>query len=328
MPPENPRSCRPSRSRGPSPRPPARPPKPAPHLCAPSAPFPSKGRPCRALPQGFFESRRGLIRCTTPGAKRKAAGLETSERVIACRTKRARNSDCEERRKRFGCRDGWQATAGAPAGGLPLQAGGATGPYGAHRPNATQARRLRCRGPAGARSRRPSTSISTGALPRGLSLKGATLGEPGCRPLNRTNRLDVIYYLRPGQLTLMRPVRPCYPAARRLCASPSCASSSSRLLHPPPRSPHSPVMPLSPSSSQSHSLFHFPQAVHAAVDGQGEVLEQLLQLEDVAAQFVAARRDARCSDRLSIWTWTHWGLNPGPSACEADVIPLHHVPLT
>ena len=26
--------------------------------------------------------------------------------------------------------------------------------------------------------------------------------------------------------------------------------------------------------------------------------------------------------------WTHWGLSPGPSACEADVIPLHHVPLT
>ena len=24
--------------------------------------------------------------------------------------------------------------------------------------------------------------------------------------------------------------------------------------------------------------------------------------------------------------WTHWDLNPGPSACEADVIPLHHVP--
>ena len=27
------------------------------------------------------------------------------------------------------------------------------------------------------------------------------------------------------------------------------------------------------------------------------------------------------------WLWTHWDLNPGPSACEADVIPLHHVPL-
>ena len=24
--------------------------------------------------------------------------------------------------------------------------------------------------------------------------------------------------------------------------------------------------------------------------------------------------------------WTHWDLNPGPSACEADVIPLHHEP--
>ena len=24
--------------------------------------------------------------------------------------------------------------------------------------------------------------------------------------------------------------------------------------------------------------------------------------------------------------WTHWDLNPGPSACEADVMPLHHEP--
>ena len=29
----------------------------------------------------------------------------------------------------------------------------------------------------------------------------------------------------------------------------------------------------------------------------------------------------------SVCAWTHWDLNPGPSACEADVIPLHHVPL-
>ena len=34
------------------------------------------------------------------------------------------------------------------------------------------------------------------------------------------------------------------------------------------------------------------------------------------------------SSALSWWyAWTHWDLNPGPSACEADVIPLHHVPL-
>ena len=24
--------------------------------------------------------------------------------------------------------------------------------------------------------------------------------------------------------------------------------------------------------------------------------------------------------------WTHWDLDPGPSACRADVMPLHHVP--
>jgi hypothetical protein len=24
--------------------------------------------------------------------------------------------------------------------------------------------------------------------------------------------------------------------------------------------------------------------------------------------------------------WTHWDLNPGPSACGADVMPLHHAP--
>ena len=29
---------------------------------------------------------------------------------------------------------------------------------------------------------------------------------------------------------------------------------------------------------------------------------------------------------LAASIWTHWDLNPGPSACEADVIPLHHVP--
>ena len=32
------------------------------------------------------------------------------------------------------------------------------------------------------------------------------------------------------------------------------------------------------------------------------------------------------SSRSNHKYWTHWGLNPGPSACEADVIPLHHVP--
>ena len=35
----------------------------------------------------------------------------------------------------------------------------------------------------------------------------------------------------------------------------------------------------------------------------------------------------KVDDKSSIvQKWTHWDLNPGPSACEADVIPLHHVP--
>ena len=39
-------------------------------------------------------------------------------------------------------------------------------------------------------------------------------------------------------------------------------------------------------------------------------------------------RDGLPADQL-YWhhhAWTHWDLNPGPSACEADVMPLHHVP--
>ena len=39
-------------------------------------------------------------------------------------------------------------------------------------------------------------------------------------------------------------------------------------------------------------------------------------------------RTTNTCDVISIRTrWTHWDLNPGPSACEADVMPLHHAPL-
>ena len=43
------------------------------------------------------------------------------------------------------------------------------------------------------------------------------------------------------------------------------------------------------------------------------------------------RKDGRGSacpqvDHLPNEKWTHWDLSPGPSACEADVMPLHHVP--
>ena len=41
----------------------------------------------------------------------------------------------------------------------------------------------------------------------------------------------------------------------------------------------------------------------------------------------SARSAYRCRvPKRSGGKWTHWDLNPGPSACEADVIPLHHEP--
>ena len=36
---------------------------------------------------------------------------------------------------------------------------------------------------------------------------------------------------------------------------------------------------------------------------------------------------ARSATQRRQQMWTHWDLNPGPSACEADVIPLHHEPM-
>ena len=41
---------------------------------------------------------------------------------------------------------------------------------------------------------------------------------------------------------------------------------------------------------------------------------------------VQRERASRKRALLTNTIWTHWGLSPGPSACEADVIPLHHVP--
>ena len=38
-----------------------------------------------------------------------------------------------------------------------------------------------------------------------------------------------------------------------------------------------------------------------------------------------------CEEKLVLEmeaAWTHWDLNPGPSACEADVIPLHQLPVS
>ena len=41
----------------------------------------------------------------------------------------------------------------------------------------------------------------------------------------------------------------------------------------------------------------------------------------------AAARNAQKGLPQGTCAWTHWRLSPGPSACRASVIPLHHVPL-
>ena len=53
------------------------------------------------------------------------------------------------------------------------------------------------------------------------------------------------------------------------------------------------------------------------------------QSNDDGASFTSSnhsRRHSLLRDIDVVRQWTHWDLNPGPSACEADVIPLHHVP--
>ena len=43
-------------------------------------------------------------------------------------------------------------------------------------------------------------------------------------------------------------------------------------------------------------------------------------------RFCKSGRHSSTQASITKAAWTHWDLSPGPSACEADVIPLHHVP--
>ena len=61
----------------------------------------------------------------------------------------------------------------------------------------------------------------------------------------------------------------------------------------------------------------------SAVQSRHEVL--LLEAIGEAIAGVFRRRIEKESGSDN--KWTRWDLNPGPSACEADVIPLHHEPL-
>ena len=81
------------------------------------------------------------------------------------------------------------------------------------------------------------------------------------------------------------------------------------------------------SSSSSHP---FPGAT---ADGRN-LAPPGMALKGIFSTSAGARRISEPSRRAwamvrscRFCTWTHWGLSPGPSACGADVIPLHHVPL-
>ena len=71
--------------------------------------------------------------------------------------------------------------------------------------------------------------------------------------------------------------------------------------------------------TQGRASRHFRLAIAGcAIGGRSH----LLLFVSTEGQCLALR------NRSATDQWTHWGLNPGPSACAADVIPLHHVPLS
>ena len=72
------------------------------------------------------------------------------------------------------------------------------------------------------------------------------------------------------------------------------------------------------------------RTLRCAAGGAGRLERVRASCAGVALASQPLRRAARhgyVADHNMSCTWTHWDLNPGPSACEADVIPLHHVPL-
>jgi hypothetical protein len=71
-------------------------------------------------------------------------------------------------------------------------------------------------------------------------------------------------------------------------------------------------------AKKHHMMQSIELGVAAPSAWQTDVAKRLLRSK--------AARNARTKRQNGDKQWTHWGLNPGPSACEADVIPLHHVP--
>ena len=102
------------------------------------------------------------------------------------------------------------------------------------------------------------------------------------------------------------------------CLDASCQNFSPRLFPSGPMSRRSHAAPLQHTSNRVDTLGIEPRAFRMRTGCDTTT--------PCALEWRCTLRVLLHSSTLAI-EWTHWGLSAGPSACEADVIPLHHVPL-
>ena len=130
------------------------------------------------------------------------------------------------------------------------------------------------------------------------------LTTPGVEPVLSRPRRDVLTTRRCG----------------RLNASRQRSSTHTTIYRNSTGSAHVPRWPM--SRLKAHSI-HLARIERQVTTHRGK-------LKNIAASFNCGT--AHTGRLLAIkcylnQMWTHWDLNPGPSACEADVIPLHHEPV-
>ena len=121
----------------------------------------------------------------------------------------------------------------------------------------------------------------------------------------------------------------------------ACSSNSARTKAQPCQGAHLPTCrQLVPqAAAQRRSNRASPEQAREPTSAQtwrrqvrARERQRALQSHQQAAKQNARDRNkcdastARPLANLTPRAWTHWGLNPGPSACKPDVIPLHHVP--
>ncbi len=139
------------------------------------------------------------------------------------------------------------------------------------------------------------------------------------------------------QATAALPLHRACVGARRSAAQvvPSVVRTRSRTWVVRPRRD---AQPLDDVDAEQHWVAaRFCGRVHSSVVGVSLVQIRVCPLHGAARTHMQADHIKRtASKQRRVWrasrrdgfsqNWTHRGLNPGPSACGADVIPLHHVP--